>query len=87
MKITHFDPILDEPSVEKENMKIKVIHFVPILDEPVAGHACNHPEHGLVFIESGAIFINERLSNYFYWRKVLEGGYLDSTQHEGYWPK
>ena len=43
-----------------------------------------HPKDGLVEITSGQYWGTHGLSNFWYWKKVLPDGTLDSEERHGY---
>lgn len=63
---------------------VTITHRVRITDRPEAGCATMHPKDGLIFITDGSEYIDGRVSNHFYWRKINADGTLGDRDRCGY---
>lgn len=57
--------------------------------ELTVGKVFRHPTDGLIYITDGAMWVDGRLSNFWYWKKIDENGALVRGAHHGYggpWP-
>ena len=57
----------------------------------VKGKVYEHPDQGPIYVTSGSYYgAHGRISNHFYWKKVLPCGSLDDHEDSGYgadWPE
>jgi hypothetical protein len=69
--------------MKRRRKQVRVNHVVSVTEEPVMGYAC-YRKGKLVYVSSGAVWIDGRLSNHFTWHTIKPDGSL-GKECSGYW--